>query len=571
MEKIYFYKLISPYKEDVTKNCKLTMTEMDENFLTFKNNDISGATYDTSGMTINIVRNDGNEINLDLSGVKENINDAIDDKMSAVNEIISGFTMPQKFTYYIGASSNEEFDTSMVESMKECDGTSTILYDVVSTEDNQYIWLMLPQPIELNYWLENGMPISTLEKEKTVEYGEKTYNVYRNLASLEHNKWKITTVTKGSEYDKYGFNFGVKNIDLTGSLSEDGVLTLKWKELDGESSTSISGFVASKEVYHTTTMNGDGTKENPLRISNVANTQFCTGIKDIVEELPSCDMKNGDRYVTVEEYSDFGCLYDRKGMAEIAKLLKETNSQWRIPTKEDWDRMLNSIEMCDEDKTHGKVETGIKCGKLAGKILKSKDFWEGNENLDEIGMTIFPSGYSTKEGELIGEGQKADFWTYTKCGEYTYYLKGFDSNSDGVNQMESENDKYSIRLVADYYGNGLDGYVNILGKGYEVIIIKDINQMWISSNLDFQLGDDMSDCFKYDNSTTSRLHTINHWNGEYWEKKTLENGNVINVGGNPIREYKVIVGDSESKLSMMRKVEKTENGNTRTIIDSEWY
>ena len=95
--------------------------------------------------------------------------------------------------------------------------------------------------------------------------------------------------------------------------------------------------------------------------------------------------------------------------------------------------------------------------------------------------------------------------------------------------------------------------------------------MWISSNLDFQLGDGMSDCFKYDNSTTRRLHTINHWNGEYWEKKTLENGNVINVGENPIREYKVIVGDSESKLSMMRKVEKTENGNTRTIIDSEWY
>lgn len=44
--------------------------------------------------------------------------------------------------------------------------------------------------------------------------------------------------------------------------------------------------------------------------------------------------------------------------------------------------------------------------KTCWKILKSKDFWEGNENLDEIGMTIFPSGYSTKEGELIGEGQK---------------------------------------------------------------------------------------------------------------------------------------------------------------------
>lgn len=571
MDKIYFYKLISPYKEDVTKNCKLTMSEIDDNFLTFKNSDISGATYDASGMTVDIIRNDGNKISLDLSGVRENINEAIDGKISDINGEISGFTPPKKFQYYIGTSPNDEFDVSMIGEMSKREGTSMLLYDIVSSKDNDYMWIALPDPIELNYCLDDGMPMSMLGEKSTVEYDGNTYNVYRCLEKLSDNKWKLTTVTKGSDYDKYGFNFGVKDIDLSGNLSDDGVLTLRWKELEGESSTEISGFVSSREVFHTTSMYGDGTKEKPLRVSNVFNTQFCTGIKGIVEELPSCDMGNGDRYVTKEQYSNFGCLYSKKGMMEISKLLSSTCSQWRIPTKDDWDIMLNSIEACDEDRTHSKKENGVTYGKIAGKVLKSHDYWEGNENLDEVDMSIFPTGYSTSEGELLGDGQKSYFWTNTNCGEYTYYIKGLDGKSDGVSQIESADDKYSIRLVADYYGDGLDGHINILGKDYGVVVFKDINQIWISTNLDFQLGDDMYDCFKYSNSTISNLYTLNHWNGEYWEKKVLCNGNVINVGENPILEYKVIGNNVSETLSLMRKVEMDTDGNTKTIIDSEWY
>jgi hypothetical protein len=45
MTGLYYYKLISPYKEDVTKNCKLTVNEIDSNFLTLKDNDIKKAEF----------------------------------------------------------------------------------------------------------------------------------------------------------------------------------------------------------------------------------------------------------------------------------------------------------------------------------------------------------------------------------------------------------------------------------------------------------------------------------------------------------------------------------------------
>ena len=37
---LYYYKLQSPYPEDITKNCKLTINEIDNNFLSLKDEDI---------------------------------------------------------------------------------------------------------------------------------------------------------------------------------------------------------------------------------------------------------------------------------------------------------------------------------------------------------------------------------------------------------------------------------------------------------------------------------------------------------------------------------------------------
>lgn len=571
MKSIKYYKLVSPYPEDITKNCKLTMAEIDENFLAFKDNDISAATYNTSGMTINIIRNNGEEINLDISSLNDNIETEVKKQLSGISESISGITIPDEYHYYIGVSNEETISQSVVDKLELKDGRSSILYSVENTKDNDYIWLLLPEPIQLNYWLESGMAISTYDELQSIDIDGITYNAYRNLVKLDENEWNLTIVTKGSEFDKYGINFGVKDIELKGSVSEDGVLTLTWKNTSGETSTTISGFVTTENIYHTSSINGNGSKENPLRIPNLLHTEYNIGVKAIVDELPKENLHNGDKYVTVNKHSNFGCLYNKQGMLTIVDELAKINSNWRVPTKEDWDNLLNSIETCDEDRQHGGTDTNVVYGKIAGKALKSREFWTGNENLDKFGMNIFPTGLSNVQSELTSENEKAIFWCNTPYDENNFYLKGFNNDSDAVKQTVSDEDKYSIRLVADYHGEGLDGYVNLFGENYDVIVFRDINQMWISTNLDYYIDSLRCDSFEYENATISNIHTLNHWNGEYWEKKELENGSIINVGKNPIEKYKVISNGNDTKIVLLSTTTTDESGNTLTKIDSGEY
>lgn len=571
MKSIKYYKLVSPYPEDITKNCKLTMAEIDENFLAFKDNDISAATYNTSGMTINIIRNNGEEINLDISSFNDNIETEVKKQLSGISESISGITIPDEYHYYIGVSNEETISQSVVDKLELKDGRSSILYSVENTKDNDYIWLLLPEPIQLNYWLESGMAISTYDELQSIDIDGITYNAYRNLVKLEENEWNLTIVTKGSEFDKYGINFGVKDIELKGSVSEDGVLTLTWKNTSGETSTTISGFVTTENIYHTSSINGNGSKENPLRIPNLLHTEYNIGVKAIVDELPKENLHNGDKYVTVNKHSNFGCLYNKQGMLTIVDELAKINSNWRVPTKEDWDKLLDLIESCDEDRQHGGTDTNVVYGKIAGKALKSREFWTGNENLDKFGMNIFPTGLSNVQSELTSEDDKAAFWCNTPYNENDCYIKEFNNDSDAVKQTVSDEDKYSIRLVADYHVEGLDGYVNLFGKDYDVIVFRDINQMWISTNLDYYIDSLRCDSFEYENATISNIHTLNHWNGEYWEKKELENGSVINVGKNPIEKYKVILNGNDTKIVLLSTTTTDELGNTLTKIDSGEY
>ena len=79
------------------------------------------------------------------------------------------------------------------------------------------------------------------------------------------------------------------------------------------------------------------------------------------------------------------------------------------------------------------------------------------------------------------------------------------------------------------------------------------------------------DSFEYENATISNVHTLNHWNGEYWEKKELENGSIINVGENPIKKYKVISNGNDTKIVLLSTTTTDESGNTLTKIDSGEY
>jgi uncharacterized protein (TIGR02145 family) len=93
--KIYFYKLESPYSEDETKNCKLSITELDSNFKIFKDNIIKDAYFNPYDYSLTIEKYDENKkIIIDLSSIKGKIdsNDSIGngDNESIQKILISG-------------------------------------------------------------------------------------------------------------------------------------------------------------------------------------------------------------------------------------------------------------------------------------------------------------------------------------------------------------------------------------------------------------------------------------------------------------------------------------------------
>ena len=77
MESIIFAKLISPYPEDKTLNCPLKIENLDQNLLTLKDYDVKTASIDVSEMVISVERNNGDKINIDISEVKDQIENDI--------------------------------------------------------------------------------------------------------------------------------------------------------------------------------------------------------------------------------------------------------------------------------------------------------------------------------------------------------------------------------------------------------------------------------------------------------------------------------------------------------------
>ena len=69
MKGLTFYKLVSPYPEDITKNCGLLGTEIDENFFHLKEEDIRTAYWENDVLILERV--DGDVIK--VSGITEKV------------------------------------------------------------------------------------------------------------------------------------------------------------------------------------------------------------------------------------------------------------------------------------------------------------------------------------------------------------------------------------------------------------------------------------------------------------------------------------------------------------------
>ena len=297
------------------------------------------------------------------------------------------------------------------------------------------------------------------------------------------------------------------------------------------------------------------------------------------------------------------CNYD--GIKKISCDLIGSNSEWRIPTKDDWDDMLNAIEPCAEDRTHSGAASNTYFGRFAGKFLKSKYLWrsEGcnDENagtcfdyspadscvnecncghntdecdpmhcgeyhtchhrhkkcdhrgIDKYGFTVTPAGYAD-DGLLYGYfGERGMFWTasVSRSGA-SAYAKRFDYNKSSVYQDIVPSTLYlSLRLVKDYDGDNYFEREDILTDSYPTVLMPSVktgHKVWTSVNV--ALSNRCYNAMQPNDGqgiTMMKKYFIYEWTGRKWITNEVKEGEVVAVldapNGRYSSAYKVINGE----------------------------
>ena len=293
-------------------------------------------------------------------------------------------------------------------------------------------------------------------------------------------------------------------------------------------------------------------------------------------KLPdSSTLPKGYRIVTKEREQRFGRLYTYDEVQAIKKALVDTGSKWRIPTKEDWDTMLNSIE--DEGfRNHSSVGGGY-YGNRAAYALKGVDnLWvDGvSDNKDDYDFCVLPLGYADYRAILLngmdgnkdveGFGKCAAFWTDTKVSPdmegSPIYAKCFWYGSGKVMQQAlAPQSRLSLRLVCDFEV-GFDEYEPILGDYYHCgpVYAGDYDNhnatIWTLSNINTVVGG--SDFGYISNEWKDTIDSvisfyINEWTGDRWLRHRMREGDsvvVINTEDAYNHEYRIYVQDGETVL-----------------------
>lgn len=457
MKGLYFYKLSSPYQEDVTKDCKLTINEIDHNFITLKNTDVKDINFDeeTGLLTLSQINGDEFVTKIDLSHFTKDFRVEWDSEKSALI-----------FHYDDKEVVIDELVSTIVDN-----SITNIVEEIISQTitDNTLIGVGVGQ---------NPLGINPLEIPGTYKAVERLIN-----------------------------------------------------KLDGE-------YLPNEE-----------------------------------------QLKKGDRFLSYEKLNLYGNLYNYDAVKKINEDLK---NGWRVPTKEDWDNMLNAIELCDFDKNHQSKICNVDAGKYAGKLLKYGEYWKLNESngdtlvtcddgcmvcegdepsinplstkgVDSYGFSILPAGYGDGYANLNYMGEQTEFWTSTETERTDVYTKRFYYNKSSIVQIaETPKSLCSLRLVKDYNGNNFKGVETVNGINYRTVLMPSANSkfgyaIWLASNVAFD--EERYNPVLPNNGEVLMNETayyINEWNGFHWLKKEFINGDsvVIKVGpdGDNNREYQLIDG-----------------------------
>ena len=360
------------------------------------------------------------------------------------------------------------------------------------------------------------------------------------------------------EYGEYTFEFD----------KDTGTLTITQPDGDVE---EISGFLVEGRDVHIATdesISGLGTVTDPLRLNPTWRTgQYApvetVKVLELGGNLPDGEY-TGQRFLTQETVDDFGKLYTFREAQAIADQLSQ--SGWRIPTIDDWDDLLNTIE-CPEYKNHSKISGWH--GKIAGKVLKSKEYWKDEYGDDDYYFGVMPTGiYPNRPDTYDASGLyvTAGFWSQTKSAVGDYYAKIFENDHDDVKETTFNGDaRLSLRLVKDGMdkdGNRLPNYYQILydandletilGQTVPVVAMpSDRNSgytLWTSINLSVMTGARPSEWDSVSGLSSQTGYFICEWDGNIWVKRQMADGEsvVIEDYQGRFKEWRLIDGVLEN-------------------------
>ena len=444
---------------------------------------------------------------------------------------------------------------------------------------------LLGEEIDENFYFLRGYDIESV-------YVDEDRNLVINRVDKDYEPIKVNI---GEDLGKDSFKF----------YKESGTIIVTYP--DGTTAKMEGFLVEGKDIRIATdsTIDGDGTIFNPLRISPVDKTGTFAPADEYFDltnnrEMPAGKGK-GYRIVTKEKIDNFGCLYPLKAVNMIQKALTEDKSQWRIPTKEDWDELLNAMETNPQARIHDSLSNKW-LGEIAGSALKSNNMWKGYETSvkeipvegqDVVGLTVYPLGIGPDRNEILNDSNAdiegftklSGMWTNTLDKTGNAYVKIFGYNSAQVDQdTYGDGARMSIRLVKDYSYNNYNEIEEILKLPYPTQLVYGICddmpyvKIWTKINVydsSPQLGGIRSS--EWDVVTDSDrgvkiVYFINEWDGINWHKKVMTDGDSVvikNYNEKPYHEWRIINGELVDTVKAIMDEFSDELSKINNRIDEE--
>ena len=319
---------------------------------------------------------------------------------------------------------------------------------------------------------------------------------------------------------------------------------------------SISEYISAESgviVAVDGTLEGNGTISNPLRISSVERSGMLAAAdeyRDLTEDDTTLTaemaieegLSRGHRILTKEKTSKFGALYNFETVKEVMTALRD--SVWRVPTKDDWDKMLTSIEpdpCYDEAKDHHSTASNAWLGEKAGQKLKSTWLWRESspetQGTDDYGFEALPLGFKVSNDshmDLVGYKSLAIFWTSTiEDDNEDVWTKRLDYDHADVNQTSNEPENmFALRLVRDVVtdeGVGACESEYIPSLGITVPCTRINTTIWTSCNVLLKQYDGWNawDDVDVEQKDVKESFYINEWDGKTWVKRQLVDGQTI--------------------------------------------